>query len=190
VLGLGIGTVAAYCEPGDSFRAYEINPDVIQIATNVFTFWSLFEERGAQAEIVMGDARISLERERDRGRRQDFDVLVLDVFTGDAIPVHLLTREAFATYYQHLAENGILAVHVSNRHLNLLPVVRAMATQFDVDMAYVGVEEPLSEWVLLAELDVLQAIAAAHEGKMVRVQQTEGSVIWTDDYSNIFSVLR
>ncbi len=190
VLGLGIGTVAAYCEPGDSFRAYEINPDVIQIATNVFTFWSLFDERGAKASIVVGDARFSLESELERGRPQNFDVLVLDVFTGDAIPVHLLTREAFAIYFQHLAKDGILAVHVSNRHLNLLPVVRAMATEFGVDMAYVGVEQPVSEWVLLAGLDVLKPIAAAHEGKMVRVQQTEGRVVWTDDYSNIFSVLR
>ena len=105
MLGLGIGTVAAYCEPGDSFRAYEINPDVIQIATSVFTYCSLFEKRGAKAEIVVGDARISLERELDRSQNQGFDVLVLDVFTGDAIPVHLLTREAFAVYFQHLAEN-------------------------------------------------------------------------------------
>ena len=193
VLGLGIGTVAAYCEPGDYFRAYEINPDVIEIATNVkyFTFWSLFDKRGARAEMIVGDARISLERELDRRQFQNFDVLILDVFTGDAIPVHLLTREAFAIYFQHLAKDGILAVHVSNRHLKLLPVVWAMATEYGVDMAYVGIEEPLSEWVLLADLDILETIAAAHEGKkMVRVQQTEGSVMWTDDFSNIFSVLR
>lgn len=116
--------------------------------------------------------------------------LVLDVFTGDAIPVHLLTREAFAIYLQHLAKDGILAVHVSNRHLNLAPVVRTMATHFGVSMTYVGVEEPISEWVLLANRDVLEAIATAHQGKLVWVPQSEGSVMWTDDYSNIFSVLR
>ena len=192
MLGLGIGTIAAYCQQGDSFRAYEINRDVIQIATNpdIFTYWTLFEERGATAEIIEGDARISLERELSLGQPQNFDVLVLDVFTGDAIPVHLLTREAFGIYFQHLAPDGILAVHISNRHLDLLPVVRAMAQHYDVDTALVS-DPQVSEWVLVGHPRVLGEIARKNEGKVQRLRRFGGdTVMWTDDYSNIFSVLK
>ena len=131
VLGMGIATIAAYAEAGDDYRFYEIDPNVIRIAqnTNIFTFWSLFEARGATAEVVLGDARISLERELARREQQAFDALILDVFSGDAIPAHLLTEQAMQVYLAHLKPDGIIAVHISNRHLDLLPVVKSLASK-------------------------------------------------------------
>ncbi len=165
---------------------------MIRIATDptVFTFWPLFQDRGATAEIVQGDARLSLERELGRGQPQEFDLLVVDAFTGDAIPVHLLTREAFDIYFQHLAAGGILAVHISNRHLDLLPVVRPMAVQFDKGIATV-MDRRVSLWVLLADPDVIDQITTKHAGIVKPLRRTGGRlVMWTDDYSNIFNVLR
>jgi hypothetical protein len=101
-VGLGAGTIAAYGEPGDSIRFYEINPEVIRIATSGAYFTYLKDSR-AQVEVIPGDARLSLERELDRGEPQKFDVLAIDAFSGDAIPVHLLTVEAFQTYLKHLS---------------------------------------------------------------------------------------
>ena len=158
MLGLGIGTIAAYASEGDYFRAYEINQDVIDLALNpeIFTFWSLLEQRGARGDVILGDARISLENELRAGQRQEFDILVLDVFSGDAIPVHLLTVEAFQIYKQHMAPHGLLAVHISNRHLDLLPVVQTMAEHFS--MAAGMVDVPESRWVLLGSLPALQLL--------------------------------
>jgi spermidine synthase len=116
VIGLGAGTLAAYGNPGDAFQFYEINPQVIGLAKSQFTF--LGDSKAAIA-MTAGDARLSLERETSA----PYDVLVADAFSGDAIPVHLLTKEAFALYFQHLKPSGILAIHISNNYLNLAPVV-------------------------------------------------------------------
>ena len=120
VVGLGAGTLASYGRPGDSFRFYEINPEVERLARSRFTYLS---NCLGNVEVVLGDARLSLEQEPG----QQFDLLVLDAFSSDAIPVHLLTREAFAVYERHLETNGIIAVHVSNVSLNLAPVVAHLA---------------------------------------------------------------
>ena len=122
ITGLGIGTVAAFGSPGDTYRFYEINPDVVRFARDPALFTYLADSK-ATVEIVLGDARISLERELRNGS-QRFDVMVLDAFSGDAIPAHLLTREAFALYLRHLREpDGVIAINVTNRVLNLRPVV-------------------------------------------------------------------
>ena len=120
VVGLGAGVLASYCRPGDFFRFYELNPLARQIASSWFTF---VKDCQAQHDVLMGDARLVMERQPP----QDYDVLALDAFASDAIPVHLLTREAFALYFRHLKPHGILAVHISNKYLDLAPVVAADA---------------------------------------------------------------
>src|SRR5262249_23319997 len=120
VIGLGSGTLASYGRPGDYFRFYDINPAVIRIAGSEFRY---LRESPARIDVVAGDGRLSLEREP----RQNFDFFVLDAFSGDSIPVHLLTREAFALYLTHLAPDGVLAAHVTNRYLDLTSVVGALA---------------------------------------------------------------
>jgi spermidine synthase len=120
IVGLGAGILAAYGRAGDVCRFYEINPLMIDLARREFTF---LDDSAAKIEIVAGDARLSLAREEAQG----FDVLVLDAFASDAIPVHLLTLEAFALYGRHLAPDGVLALHVTTRHIDLGPLVRGMA---------------------------------------------------------------
>src|SRR5262249_51887740 len=120
VIGLGTGTLAVYGRAGDYFRFYEINPLVLRLARTQFTF---LNDCKARLDAALGDARLSLEREAP----ENFDVLAVDAFSSDAIPVHLLTREAFELYFRHLKSSGVLAVHVSNKHLDLPPVVKLAA---------------------------------------------------------------
>ena len=123
-IGLGAGTIAAYGEPGDYIRFYEINPAVTEIATDENGYFTYLRDSRARIEVVPGDARLSMERELANGNPQAFDVLVLDAFAGDAIPVHLLTIEAFAIYLRELNADGVIAIHVTNRYLDLRPVIR------------------------------------------------------------------
>ena len=116
VIGLGAGVTASFCRAGDVFRFYEINPLALSIANTWFTF---LRDCKADHEVLLGDARLTLEAQPS----QQFDLMAIDAFSSDAIPVHLLTREAFALYFRHLKPTGILAVHVSNRYLDLVPVV-------------------------------------------------------------------
>src|SRR5262249_38615102 len=127
VVGLGAGTIAGLGHEGDTIRFFEINPAAVDFARRHFTFLS---DTKARVEIAIGDARLSIEREmRDAARRHTYDVLAIDAFSGDAIPVHLLTREAFALYRDALREDGVLAVHVSNHYLDLPPIVRGLAAE-------------------------------------------------------------
>src|SRR5690606_260580 len=123
LLGLGVGTVTAYGKPGDYIRIYEINPQVKQIAETPFTYLAHSE---AQVEIVMGDGRLSMENEAPQG----FDFLIMDAFSSDAVPVHLLTKEAFEIYQRHLKPDGVILVNISNRYLDLRPVVENAARLF------------------------------------------------------------
>src|SRR5262249_16337967 len=134
-VGLGVGTTAAYSRSGDLFRFYEINPQVIAVASNP-AYFTFLTDSPAHIQIVTGDSRLSLEREGDRDDFQDFDVLVLDAFSGDSVPVHLLTREAFAVYLRHLQKPaGILALHITNTYLDLRPVVIAAAEHYGLHSA-------------------------------------------------------
>ena len=147
LVGLGIGTLATYARPGDQFQFYEINPMVERLAREYFHYLS--DCRG-KVDIIHGDARLTLDREPP----QKFDVLVLDAFSGDAIPVHLLTVEAFAIYLRHLAPEGIIAVHISNRHFDLRPVVEAIAAHDHLATAAIHSDETSyggfsSLWVLV-----------------------------------------
>ena len=120
IIGLGVGTLAAYGRPGDRFRFYEINPAVIGIASSYFRF---LKESRAAIEVVPGDGRLALGREP----AASFDVLILDAFSGDAIPVHLLTKEAFQEYFRRLRPDGVVAVHLTNKYLDLASVVEGAA---------------------------------------------------------------
>ncbi len=119
IVGLGVGTLATYARGGDEYKFYEINPQVVDVAKERFSFLS---DAGGRADVIIGDARLTLEHQR----KQSLDLLVLDAFSGDSVPTHLLTRESFQLYRRHLASNGAIAVHVSNRYLDLAPLVAAL----------------------------------------------------------------
>lgn len=191
-IGLGAGTTAVYARPGDHYFFYDINPNVPKIATTQFSFLT---HCYGKHEIILGDARLSLEDELKNGQNRQFDLLSVDAFSGDAIPVHLLTREAYNIYWQHLRPNGVLAVHVSNLYLSLAPGValaakargkQAMEITYDGDDAR---EETASEWVLVTsrpgffDRDEIKAVAQP-------IAPIAGLREWTDDYSNLYKILR
>ena len=187
VIGLGAGTLASYGRWGDTYRFYDINPLVIDVAQHQFTF---LKDSQATVDIVPGDARLSLEREP----KQNFDVLAVDAFSGDSIPVHLLTLEAFELYFKHLRPGGVLAVHVSNRYLDLVPVVRGAASRLGKKLVVIenapddDREVFDSTWVLVSdhELPYQEALFRAGEVTVARGRQ----VLWTDDYSSLWSLLK
>jgi SAM-dependent methyltransferase len=183
LIGLGIGTLAAYARSGDYYRFYEINPKVEELARQYFHF---LEHCRGNFEIVHGDGRLELEREPP----QSFDVLVVDAFSGDAIPVHLLTVEAFSIYLRHLVPEGIIAVHISNRHFGLYPVAAAIARAHRLSTAYIhdqGSTESgeSSSWVLVA-----QEPRALRSPSIRRATRTapRGRILWTDDYASLLAV--
>jgi SAM-dependent methyltransferase len=188
VIGLGTGTLAAYGKPGDSFRFYEINPQVIAVANGWFTF---LKQSPAESEIILGDARLSLESEPP----QQFDVLAVDAFSGDAIPVHLLTKEAFAVYFRHLKPDGILAVHTSNTYLNLAPVVKLLAEDADYPTRLIASEEDASmmissaDWVLVTRNQEFLNKPETFPGSQT-IEVPARLRLWTDDYNNLYEILR
>ena len=131
VIGLGTGTMASYAEKGDYIRFYDINPEVVRLSDKHFTYRADAAARGADVGVFMGDARLVMERQLVENQNQQFDVLVVDAFSSDAIPVHLLTVECAEIYWQHLRPGGILAIHISNRYLNLIPPVKAIAREYN-----------------------------------------------------------
>lgn len=185
VVGLGTGTIAAFGKPGDYYRFYEINPKVVEIARQQFTYLA---DSPAKVDVILGDARLSMEREPP----QNFDVLAVDAFSSDSIPVHLLTLECFRLYFRHLKPDGILAVHVSNRHLDLEPVVERIATALDKDTLLVDSDngENLvysASWVLVGARGRFKDPAFA-SGQPVPPRSRLR--LWTDDYSNLFQILK
>lgn len=186
LVGLGVGTLAVYARPGDVYRFYEINPDAVRLAHKYFTY--LDDCRGT-CEVILGDARLSLEGEPP----QQFDLLVLDAFSGDSIPAHLLTREAFAVYLRHLAPEGILAVHVTNKHLRLAPVVQRLADHHGLKTARVvsGEDERelicASEWMLLSRNEGI--IAEVPSSSLAESGENMNIPLWTDHHGSVFQIL-
>jgi hypothetical protein len=186
VIGLGVGTMAAYGRQNDRYRFYEINPAVIQLAMNDFRYLS---ESPADITVVSGDARLSLEREPP----QNFDLLVVDAFSGDSIPVHLLTREAIELYFQHLAPDGAIAVHITNKHLELAPVVKLLADSQQATNSVIhntGQENQgiyISSWAIVTKDPEL---AREINWLSSPVPRNERLRLWTDDYSNLLFILR
>jgi SAM-dependent methyltransferase len=189
VIGLGAGTLTTYARPIDKYRIYDINPLVQKIAERQFTY---LLDCFAPHQVVLGDARLSLEKEKT----QDFDLLAVDAFSGDAIPVHLLTREAFALYWRRLKPDGVLAVHVSNRYLSLAPVVALGAAEDGKAARIVNFEtadrtdkeETDSDWVLVTSRPGFFNQPELKVAK--RVDPIPGLRMWTDDYSNLYKILR
>ena len=186
VVGLGAGTLATYGKTGDRFRFYEINDVVIELAKEYFTF---LKDSPASVELVLGDARLTLEREEP----QAFDVLVLDAFSGDAIPVHLLTREAMEIYRRHLNKDGILAIHISNLYFDLKSIVGGLAENANLESMIVSDEQAAcpgaraSCWAIMSNRKetIDQALGA------VKPTIPRGkTVLWTDDRSNLFEALK
>ncbi|MBL8228967.1 MAG: fused MFS/spermidine synthase [Bryobacterales bacterium] len=187
ITGLGAGVMLTYARKGDTYRIYEINPLVIDIAKREFTF---IKDCPAQVDLVLGDARLSLEREQP----QSFDVLHMDAFSSDSVPVHLLTREAFLLYFKHLKPDGYLVIHISNRYLDLQPVVaRAVEALgkyavfvedqgssdgefFGTDMVVVANSREVLQTPLLRDFPAPKA--------------KDGVRLWTDDYSNLFRIMK
>jgi len=195
VLGLGIGTLAAYGLPDDVYRFYEINPDVIEIALGKGGYFSYLQDSSATIEVVLGDARLSLERELQESGSQNYHVLVLDVFSSDSIPVYLLNREAFALYLDHLAPDGIIAVHISNRHLDLVPVVWKLADHFSLHRLLIDDEGDneraiRSRWFLLSRDESLLSIPELTTRARNINGYTTSLPLWTDDYSNLLQIMR
>lgn len=188
VIGLGTGTLATYSRAGDEYVFYDINPLVAEMARTRFTY--LADAKGALA-LAMGDARVSLQQQAPQG----FDVLVLDAFSGDSIPVHLLTAQAFADYFRHLKPSGVLAVHTSNRYLDLNPVVKAAAVHFGKASVLVqnGIDEAsrtnAAAWVLLGQPGT--SLLGELEGRSdPGYAAMPAARLWTDDYSSVLTVLR
>ncbi|MDE3166619.1 MAG: fused MFS/spermidine synthase, partial [Acidobacteriota bacterium] len=187
VIGLGTGTIASYGRLGDYIRYYEINPLVLTIARTWFYF---VPDCKAKLDVAMGDARLSLEREQP----ENFDVLAVDAFSSDSIPVHLLTREAMELYFHHLKPDGILAVHISNRYLDLEPVLQGEAAVLHKAARVVDTDDDETQdvfgatWVLITNPATgftpqeLSDSGPLDSKKLVR--------LWTDDYSNLFKILK
>jgi len=193
VVGLGAGTMAAYGEENDRFTFYEINPDVVRYAHGDEALFTYLGDTTAELSMVLGDARVSMTREAAGETVPSYDVLVLDAFSSDSIPVHLLTVEAVELYLQLLKHDGVLAIHISNRHLDLKPVVWALARHLDLAATVCKGEGDKERgcyrttWMLLSRTDLTSF--PVFEGKLTDDGNDSPEVLWTDDYSNIFSVL-
>lgn len=193
IVGLGAGTLAAYGWPGDYFRYYEINPQVVELSQGSQPVFTYVRNSAAKVDIELGDARLLLEQELARGDAQKFDLLVLDAFSGDAVPVHLLTKEAFDSYAKHLGdENSLIAIHLSSRHINLLPVVEGLR---DYSGSYWLVKfangrYPFLEslWVFLAKQPQTLEIPELIANQPPAMPKAE-TRLWTDDYSDIFRLI-
>ena len=193
VVGLGVGSLASYAGPAQRWTIYEIDPAVEDVARNP-AFFTYLRDCGTRCEVIIGDARVSL----GRARPQQFGVLILDAFSSDAIPVHLLTREALSLYLSRLAPGGVIALHISNLHLSLSPVLGRLAQ--DQGLVALWQREPAtagsltdgkfpSEWMVIArDRADLGALAADSRWKAPAVAAT--TPLWSDDFSNILSVLR
>jgi spermidine synthase len=188
VIGLGAGTIASYGRRGDFIRFYDINPQVVEIAQGTFSF---LKHCPARVEISPGDARLSMEAEAP----QDFDILAVDAFSDDAIPVHLLTREAFALYGRHLKPGGILAIHTTNRYLDLKPMVRILGEEAGYQVRYVSNDDDYknlvygSDWMLVTRnRPFLEKLGTGWDVEPVTIP--DNLKIWTDDFNNLFQILK
>ena len=186
VIGLGTGTIATYGNKGDVYRFYDINPQVVTIARRDFTY---LKDTDAKVEIALGDARLNLEREAS----QNFDVLAIDAFSSDSIPVHLITLEALKIYEKHMKSDGVIAFHVSNRYLDLKPVVQKIADAQGLHVAWIrDMHEDgstTSDWVLLTKDKTFLLKPEIVESMFIIPPEPKWRV-WTDDFNNLLQVLK
>ncbi len=186
IVGMGAGTTACYARKGQHWRFYEINPEISRLARKHFTYLADAEKRGASVETILGDARLMLEREPD----QKFDVVLLDAFSGDAIPVHLLTKEAFAIYRRHMKPDGIIVVHVTNSYLALAPVVEKLAADIGWRTTRIITEESgdldTTDYVMVT---VNEAFLAATPADEPEDPEPKDVPLWTDKRHDLFKIL-
>ena len=192
MLGLGIGTTDALLDARDEVTFYDINPLVVQLAKGQGGYFTYLSKAQAKTSVRLGDARLLLEEEV-RSTPVLKDVMVVDVFSGDAIPAHLFTLESFALYWQHLKTDGILALHVSNRHLLLGKVAFGLSETMGLTAVLyenAGNEKSsASTWVLVAKDSARLASIQESDGVSVR-RHLKSTVVWTDDFHSLFSVMR
>jgi SAM-dependent methyltransferase len=187
VVGLGTGTLAAWGRPGDTIRYYEINPDVVSIAN---TWFSFLKDSKAHVEVVPGDARIQLANELDRGDPGNFDVLAVDAFSSDSIPMHLLTAECADIYRRHLKPGGMLLLHITNRTLDLEPVARGVAVHLGwhaaqlISQSHPETGEYASRWVLISANLSMFAPGSGW------IPLSRPPLAWTDDFASLWHVLK
>jgi spermidine synthase len=190
-IGLGGGTLAAYAQAGDDYRFYEISPKVLHIAQTNFTYLADARDRGAKVDVILGDGRFSMAAEPADLR---LDCLVLDAFSGDAIPSHLLTAEAFELYKKHLAPHGVICVHVSNRFLDLEAVVATAAKRLGWRAALFDSDETemmgySATWVLLGpDSAVIRQLERNGKGKLL--EPPRRFTPWTDEHINVLAILK
>ncbi|HEX4327220.1 MAG TPA: fused MFS/spermidine synthase, partial [Burkholderiales bacterium] len=187
MVGLGAGTIAGYAEPGDFFKIYEINPQVIDIAS--FYFYYVPEARG-KVEMALGDARLTLERQGP----QNFDVLAIDAFSSDAIPVHLITREAMRVYLKNIKPDGAIAFHVTNRYLQLAPVVKQLADEVGYQAVLIS-DEPSETYLSRTDWVIVTKSRNFLDDPEIKAKRSEiipipGLQPWTDDFNNLFQILK
>ena len=187
VIGLGAGTMAAFGKDGDEYRFYEINPQMMWVADNEFTY---LRDSKATITRALGDARLSLEREESHG----FDVMVIDAFSSDSVPMHLMSAEAMEVYLKHLAPDGVIAFNVTNRYLNLTPPIQRIADEYGLYSLYIS-DEPAdrslydSEFVLVTrDRSVLENPLIANGAS--QVEEIPNIGVWTDNFNNLFRILR
>ena len=188
LVGLGTGTVLTYGKPNDYFHIYDINPTIVELAQTCFTY---LKNTAAGYDIVVADARLALEREPPQG----FDILILDAFSGDAIPIHLLTEQALQLYLRHLRPDGVLAIHITNHYLDLRPLVKGMAESagFEYVLVKSRPDENLgwyrADWALLSKNQQFLREPVLQQAKTTGADAI-GSILWTDDFSNMFRLLK
>ncbi len=187
VVGLGAGTMAAFGKEGDQYRFYEINPQMVWVAENEFSY---LKDSKATSTIAMGDARLSLEREEGN----NFDVMVIDAFSSDSVPMHLMSAEAMEVFLKHLAPDGVIVFNVTNRYLNLTPPIQLIAKEYGLVSAYIS-DEPTdrihydSEFVLVSRDPAVLGDTRIASGA-TPVEEIPKLGVWTDNYNNLFRILR
>lgn len=195
VIGMGVGTLAAYAHPGDQMWFYEINPQVIEYSLGAHPYFTFIKDSAAKVVVVPGDARLSLDRQFRESGSQNFDVLVVDAFSSDAIPIHLLTQEALEIYLEHLrGPDSVLAFHISNKMLDLSPVLASLAARNHLAVVRLHNRHSpdmgeRSDWILLSK-NPHALVYDSFRAHLDSMPPADPKLVWTDDYSDLFAVLR
>jgi hypothetical protein len=191
IIGLGVGALAAYGQPGDHYTFYELNPLVSDFANNYFSY---LDSSKAKIDVKLGDARVTLQRELDLDQKNAFDLLIIDAFSGDLIPTHLMTHEAFLLYQQHIKTQGVMALHISNRHLSLLPVIMQHSKTLDMQVMLFETpgngNEHDAQWVVLTNNNLLVQSPKLTYKQTVITKDQYKHVLWTDHYSSLLPILK
>jgi hypothetical protein len=189
VIGLGVGTLAAWGRAGDVVRFYELDPEVVRLSGGPEPVFTYLRDARGNVSVALGDGRLSLEAEVPQG----YDVLVVDAFSSDAIPTHLLTLEAFGVYLRHLAPGGVLALHITNRYVDLKPVVRGAARALSLYAEHVPSAENgmlwSSHWMLVARSQVIFEDEFVNAATLPRLAGAD-EVLWTDGWSDLLRVVK